>query len=153
MKNILKLTKLILKLSFSHIFRSYSKDHSMLQTRKPVTRIKMHGRHFVPSSSPYTLSLHQVSLLCHAVVLRKKSTDSKKMIQGESPRIIFDLVTTRFEDWYNPNIIYDASCRVKEMGLNREPERFMNILITSDLLHIGNIQNVVMHSKVNIIRI
>ena len=62
----------------------------------------------------------------------------KKMVKGESPRIIFDLVTTRFESWYNPDIIYDASCRVKEMGLNREPERFMNILITSDPLHIHN---------------
>ena len=69
---------------------------------------------------------------------QKKIYGFKKMIQGESPRIIFDLVTTRFDDWYNPNIIYDASCRVKEMGLNREPERFMNILITSDPLHIGN---------------
>ena len=60
------------------------------------------------------------------------------MVQGESPRIIFDLVTTRFEEWYNPNIIYDASCRVKEMGLNREPERFMNILVASDPLHTAN---------------
>ena len=48
------------------------------------------------------------------------------------------MVTTRFEDWYNPNIIYDASCKVKELGLNREPEQFMNILITSDPLHIPN---------------
>ena len=47
-------------------------------------------------------------------------------------------VTTRFEEWYNPNIIYHASCRVKEFGLNREPERFMNILLASDPLHIPN---------------
>ena len=110
----------------------------MLQTRKPVTRIKMHGRHFVPSSSPYTFSLHQVFFVMSCCCPQKKIYGFKKMIQGESLRIIFDLVTTRFDDWYNPNIIYDASCRVKEMGLNREPERFMNILITSDPLHIGN---------------
>ena len=60
------------------------------------------------------------------------------MVQGESPRIIFDLITTRFEDGYQPNIIYDASCRLKELGLNREPEIFMNMLITSDPLHIPN---------------
>ena len=71
-----KLDKTDIEAEFSHIVRSYTKDHSMLQTTKPVT--KMHERNFVPSSSPYTLSLHQVSLLCHAVVLRKKSTDSKK---------------------------------------------------------------------------
>ena len=54
---------------------------------------------------------------------QKKIYGFKKMIQGEISRIIFDLVTTRFDDWYNPNKIYDASCRVKEMGLNRDPER------------------------------
>ena len=60
------------------------------------------------------------------------------MVQGESPRIIFDLITTRFEPDYKPNIIYDASCRLKELGLNREPELFMSLLITSDPLHIPN---------------
>ena len=53
----------------------------------------------------------------------------QKMVQGKSPHIISDLVTTRFEEWHNSNIIYDDTCRVKEMGLNREPERFMDILV------------------------
>ena len=87
-----------------------------------------------PVHTQLTPGLFVMSCCCP----QKKIYGFKKMIQGESPRIIFDLVTTRFDDWYNPNIIYDASCRVKEMGLNREPERFMNILITSDPLHIGN---------------
>ena len=78
------------------------------------------------------------------------------MVEGESPRIIFDMVMTRFEEWYNPRIIYDASCKVsctydsfygtlyvkllkaKEVGLNREPERFMKIQLASDPLHIFN---------------
>ena len=58
--------------------------------------------------------------------------------QGESPRIIFDIITTRFEPGYYPTIIYDASCRLKELGLNRELEIFSNFLITSDPLHIFN---------------
>ena len=61
------------------------------------------------------------------------------MIQGESPRIIFDLITTRFEPEYNPTIIYDASCRVKELGLNCEPKRILSIRIASDPLHIDNL--------------
>ena len=60
------------------------------------------------------------------------------MVRGESPRIIFDLIMTRFEKSYNPTIIYDASCRIKEMGLNREPERFLQMKFTSDPLHIDN---------------
>ena len=41
----------------------------------------------------------------------------------------------RFESDYNPSITYDASCRIKEMGLNREPERFLKIKIATDPLH------------------
>ena len=37
----------------------------------------------------------------------------------------FDLVMTRFESDYNSTNIYDASFRCKEMGLNREPGRFL----------------------------
>ena len=42
------------------------------------------------------------------------------MLSGESPEMLFDLVMTRFEPGYNPHIIYDASCRVKEYGLSRD---------------------------------
>ena len=42
---------------------------------------------------------------------------------------------TMFESDYNPEIIYDASCRVKEYGLNRELKRFMSIRITTDEFH------------------
>ena len=48
--------------------------------------------------------------------------------------MLFDLVMTRFEDSYNPTIIYDASCLAKEYGLNRELRRFMRIKICSDRL-------------------
>ena len=34
--------------------------------------------------------------------------------------MLFDIIMTRFEPNYNPNIIYDASCKVKEYGLNEQ---------------------------------
>ena len=52
--------------------------------------------------------------------------------------MLFDLVMTRFERNYNPHIIYDASCRVKEYGLSREFKRFMNIQIPTDRFHEAN---------------
>ena len=60
------------------------------------------------------------------------------MLSGESPEMLFDLIMTRFEESYNPHIIYDASCKVKEYGLNRELRRFMNINITTDVFHEEN---------------
>ena len=60
------------------------------------------------------------------------------MISGESPRIIFDIIMTRFEDDYNPTIVYDASCRLKEFGLIREPSRFTQMRFVTDPLHIEN---------------
>ena len=69
---------------------------------------------------------------------QKRIYGFRKMVQGESPRIIFDIITTRFEQGYYPKVVYDASCRLKELGLNREPELFLNMLITSDPLHIFN---------------
>ena len=66
---------------------------------------------------------------------QKRVYGFKKMVQGESPRIIFDMIMNRFESDYNPTIIYDASCRIKEMVLNREPERFLQIKIATDPLH------------------
>ena len=48
--------------------------------------------------------------------------------------MLFDIIMTRFEPNYNPNIIYDASCKVKEYGLNRELLHFMNIQITDRLI-------------------
>ena len=69
---------------------------------------------------------------------KKRIYGIKKMIEGESPKIIFDIVMTRFEPEYSPDLIYDASCKAKEVGLNREPRRFMELLITSDPLHIEN---------------
>ena len=31
------------------------------------------------------------------------------MLTSESPSMLFDIITTRFESDYNPNFIYDAS--------------------------------------------
>ena len=36
------------------------------------------------------------------------------MLSGESPQMLFDIIMTRFEEDYNPNIIYDASCKLKD---------------------------------------
>ena len=55
-----------------------------------------------------------------------------KMVWGESPRIIFDIIMGRFEEDYSPNIFYDASCRLKEFGMNREPNRFQALLMAID---------------------
>ena len=60
------------------------------------------------------------------------------MIGGESLHLIFDLITTRFPSDYNPVWIYDAACRVKEVGLAREPERFMRTTILTDPVHESN---------------
>ena len=60
------------------------------------------------------------------------------MTTGESPSMLFNLVMTRFEDDYNPHIIYDASCLAKEYGYNRELKRFMSISITTDCFHEAN---------------
>ena len=60
------------------------------------------------------------------------------MVQGKSSRIIFDLITTRFEPHCKPTIIYDSSCRLKELVLKTEPKLFMSLVITSDPLHILN---------------
>ena len=60
------------------------------------------------------------------------------MIQRELPRIILGLINCRFDEDYNLKIIYDASCRLKEFGLNRKPKRIMDILVTTDPLHVYN---------------
>ena len=50
--------------------------------------------------------------------------------------MLFDLIMMRLEPEYNPEIIYDASCLVKEYGLNCE--RFMSIRVTMDRFHEQN---------------
>ena len=57
------------------------------------------------------------------------------MVTGESPSMLFDLVMTRFEENYNPHIIYDASCLSKEYGYDRELRRFMKLRIMTDQFH------------------
>ena len=57
------------------------------------------------------------------------------MLSGESPQMIFDIIMTRFPEDYNPNIIYDNSCKTKEYGLNRETKQFMKLQITTDKFH------------------
>ena len=60
------------------------------------------------------------------------------MMTGESPRMLFEVIMNRFENDYSPDIIYDASCKLKEYALNREPKRFMSIRVTSDRFHENN---------------
>ena len=57
------------------------------------------------------------------------------MVRVESLSMLFNLVMTRFEENYNPHIIYDASCLSKEYGYNRELRRFMRLRITTDRFH------------------
>ena len=87
-----------------------------------------------PENSKLTPGLFLVTCCCP----QKRVYGFKKMVKGESPRIIFDMIMTRFPEDYNPTIIYDASCRIKEMGLNREPARFLKMKFASDPLHIDN---------------
>ena len=87
-----------------------------------------------PEHSRLTPGLFIVTCCCP----KKKVYGFKKMIQGESPRIIFDIIMTRFEKDYSPTIIYDASCRIKEYGLNREPARFSGLRFVTDPLHCDN---------------
>ena len=61
------------------------------------------------------------------------------IVRGESPSMLFNLVMTRFEENYNPHIIYDASCLSKEYGYNRELRRFMKLRITTDRFHQYNL--------------
>ena len=37
------------------------------------------------------------------------------MLSGESPKKLFDVNMTRFEEDFNPQIIYDASCKVQSI--------------------------------------
>ena len=60
------------------------------------------------------------------------------MMTGESPLMLFEVIMNRFENDYSPDIIYDASCKLKEYALNREPKRFMSIRVTSDGFHENN---------------
>ena len=52
--------------------------------------------------------------------------------------MLFEVIMNRFENDYSPDIIYDASCKLKEYALNREPKRFMSIRVTSDRFHENN---------------
>ena len=60
------------------------------------------------------------------------------MMTWESPCMLFEVIMNRFENDYSPDIIYDASCKLKEYAFNREPKRFMSIRVTSDGFHENN---------------
>ena len=67
-----------------------------------------------PEHQKLTSGLFIVTCCCS----NKKIYGFKKMVGGASPRIIFDIVMTRFEPWYNPDIIYDHSCKVRSTHQN-----------------------------------
>ena len=60
------------------------------------------------------------------------------MTKNESPGMIFELDQTRFPRDYKPTWVYDASCKAKEYGLNRDPERWMQMAIVTDPFHQPN---------------
>ena len=90
-----------------------------------------------PQHSYLTPGLMIMTCLCP----RKVVYGFSMMLGGESPQMIFDIIMTRFPSNYNPNIIYDNSCKTKEYGLNGETKRFMAIQITTDKFSRGKPQN------------
>ena len=56
------------------------------------------------------------------------------MLSGESPKMLFDIIMTRFEEDYNPKIIYDASCKVLQ-GVSKKRYFFDFYLIS--VLEVG----------------
>ena len=84
-----------------------------------------------PSHSKLTPGLFLMTCACQ----RKAVYGFSMMLSGESPSMIFDIVMTRFEENYNPHLIYDASCLAKEYGYNRELRRFMSLAISTDRFH------------------
>ena len=60
------------------------------------------------------------------------------MSKAESPGMISDIIISRFEEDYNPTIVYDASCKAKEYLLNRETRRAMEIRFVTDPFHEDN---------------
>lgn len=84
-----------------------------------------------PSHSKLTPGLYLVTCGCKNHICYGFSM----MTSGESPSMLFNLVMTRFEANYNPQIIYDASCLAKEYGYNRELRRFMSLAICTDKFH------------------
>ena len=88
-------------------------------------------RRIFPSHSKLTPGLYLLTYAC----AHKSVYGFFMKLSGESPSMLFDLAMTRFEDSYNPTIIYDASCLAKEYGLNRELRRFMRIKVCSDRFH------------------
>ena len=66
-----------------------------------------------PEHTTLTPGLFLVTCCCS----KKKIYGFKKMIQGESPRIIFDLIMTRFEDNYIPTKITMPLAESKNMVL------------------------------------
>ena len=74
-----------------------------------------------PSHSKLTPGLYLLTCGCP----NKSVYGFSMMITGESPSMLFDLVMTRFEDTYNPHIIYDASCLAKE---HRQKELTGNVV-------------------------
>ena len=59
-----------------------------------------------PSHSKLTPGLYLLTCGCQ----QKSVYGFSMMMSGESPAMLFDLIMTRFENDYNPYIIFDASC-------------------------------------------
>ena len=89
---------------------------------------------FFPETVKISPGLFLVTCACP----NKKIYGFSIMINGESPRLLFDIITTRFPPTYNPTWIYDAACRAKELYLNREPRRAMQTVMVTDHVHESN---------------
>ena len=58
-----------------------------------------------------------------------------------------------FEPWYLPSIIYDESCLLKKLGLKRETELVMNMLITTDPLRVSHFDKSCLSTPANSSRV
>ena len=65
-----------------------------------------------PSHQSLTPGLFIVTCACP----NKSIYGFTMMVKHESPGMIFDITTTRFDPSYNPVWVYDAACKAKEYG-------------------------------------
>ena len=80
-------------------------------SRQDVKSQKDSCQKYFPTHAALTPGLYLMTCGCSY----KSIYGFSLMLSGESPRMLFDIIMTRFEADYNPKIIYDASCKVQSI--------------------------------------
>ena len=123
----------------SQFFPNFPIKYKIPKYKKSCTRQDSRSFHNLckkgfPNNKHITPGLFIMTCACP-----NKSIYGLAMMTGaESPGMICDIITSRFDEDYNPTIVYDASCKAKEFILNRETRRGMNITIVTDPFHQDN---------------